>query len=353
MKNDIYLTLEKRDLEIRSGDFEFDDDFESVTVYAETYFDVDKKFGLNTESDNSAWVNLYLKYNPWLKTVSAEYVISTDDECIAREYEPTEAECKMMAHIIEEACIKYKNVNCRDLLMRGYFDEVKEISLKCQKISDNEYQIVNEFDMRIVYSEDGTGILKNHVGHEIEYVLCDEGGNDYSYAIECMDCNEVLLSQNYEPESEVVYVETKYEYEQFKIIVSPDYKKAIEFGDAPEVISCEVYSADDVNFEKSLGEFNMMLGFEYDENSVESIEKGINKMMDDSLSFYELQLRENEFKRADELLARAVSYIVELTGIDDLRETLIEKLDMTEAEADDMTQMFETDIEAEQGINLC
>lgn len=74
--------------------------------------------------------------------------------------------------------------------------------------------------------------------------------------------------------------------------------------------------------------------------------------MEESLSFYELQRREAEFNRADELLARSVSYIVELTGTDGLRETLINKLNMTEEEADSMAQEFEVDLEAEQGMTL-
>ncbi len=95
-----------------------------------------------------------------------------------------------------------------------------------------------------------------------------------------------------------------------------------------------------------------MDGFEYDESTVESIEEGIEKMMEESFSFYELQRREAEFNRADELLARSISYIAELSGTEDLRETLIEKLDMTEEEADKMAESFEPEMDAEQGMTL-
>ena len=203
----------------------------------------------------------------------------------------------------------------------------------------------------MLYKEDETGKLKEHVGHEIEYAKYD-AEDGYRFSVECMDCNEVLFAQTDDPKEEVVYAEGVYEYGEYRIIVSPDYKKAIDAGDAPEEIYCEVFVKTDVACRNCLGEFNMMSGYEYDENTVESIEEGINKLMEESLSFYELQRREAEFNRADELLARSVSYIVELTGTDGLRETLINKLNMTEEEADSMAQEFEVDLEAEQGMTL-
>lgn len=111
-----------------------------------------------------------------------------------------------------------------------------------------------------------------------------------------------------------------YEYGEYRIVVSPDYKKAIDAGDAPDQIYCMVYAKTDTDYKNNLGEFNMMDGFEYEDATVEAIEEGINKLMEESLSFYELQRREAEFNRADELLARSVSYIVELTGTDGLEK---------------------------------
>lgn len=350
MKNDVYLTLEKSDLEIHE-DLEFGDDPRYMTAYIETHFDVDKKFGLNTAGDDGAWVNLYAMYNPFENILLVDYVISTDKSSVVRTYQPTEAETKMMTRLIDEACVKQMEVLCRDALIRDFFSEADEISLVCEKVSDNEYQIRNKWGDFVVCKEDETGKLKDHIGHEIEYTkyITDD---DYSFSIECVDCNEVLFAQTDDPNEEIVYEEGLYEYGEYKIIVSPDYKKALEAGDEPEQIYCKVFAKTDTNFEKDLGEFNMMPGFEYDENTVECIEEGINKLMEDSISFYDLKRREYEFKRSDELLARSVSYIAELVGTEGLKETLIEKLDMSENEADAVLQEFDVEMEAEQGMTL-
>ena len=107
MKNDIYLTLEKRDLEIQE-ELEFSDDPGYIEALIETHFDVDKKFGLDTSSDDSAWINLYAKYNPFENILMIDYIISTDDASFERTYQPTEAEAKMMTMLIVNASDKMK-----------------------------------------------------------------------------------------------------------------------------------------------------------------------------------------------------------------------------------------------------
>lgn len=350
MKNDIYLTLEKRDLEIRE-ELEFGDDLRHIEAYVETCFDVDRKFGLRTAANDDAWVNLYARYNPFENDLEITYIISTDDSSFERTYQPTETETKMMTMLIEEACVKQMNLNCQDALIRDFMQEAEDTALVCEKVSDNEYQIRNPWGDFVLCREDGTGKLKEHVGHEIEYAKY-EAKDGYSFSVECMDCNEVLFAQTDDPYEAVDYEEGVYEYGEYRIIVTPDYKKAIDAGDAPDQVYCMVYAKTDTDCKNNLGEFNMMDGFEYEDATVAAIEEGIKKLMEESMSFYELQRREAEFNRADELLARSVSYIVELTGTDGLRETLIEKLNMTEEEADSMAQEFEVDIEAEQGMTL-
>lgn len=337
-------------MEIRE-ELEFGDDPRYIEAYVETRFDVDRKFGLRTATDDNAWVNLYARYNPFENDLKIAYVISTDDSGFERTYQPTDAETKMMTKLIEEACVKQMNLTCKDALIRDFMQEAEEISLVCEKVSDTEYQIRNTWGNFVLCKEDGTGNLKEHVGHEIEYVKY-ETKDGYSFSVECIDCNEVLFDQADDPYEAVDYEEGVYEYGEYRIVVSPDYKKAIDAGDAPDQIYCMVYAKTDTDYKNNLGEFNMMDGFEYEDATVEAIEEGINKLMEESLSFYELQRREAEFNRADELLARSVSYIVELTGTDGLRETLIKKLDMTEEEADSMAQEFEVDLEMEQGMAL-
>ncbi len=191
MKNDVFLTLEKSDLEIKE-ELEFSLDSRWMEVVISTYFDVNKKFGLNTYSGDGVWVDLFAKYNPFDDELKVECNISTADSSFVREYKPTAAETKMMTRLIEEACVNQMELNCRDALIRNFMEEAEKINLICIKKSDNEYQIKNIWENYVVYTEDGTGKLKDHVGHEIEYVKYDtEDG--YSFSIECTDCNEVLF----------------------------------------------------------------------------------------------------------------------------------------------------------------
>lgn len=52
-----------RDDLVIDPDMEIDDDGCIVTAYAETWFDVDRKFGTHTADDSETWINFYAKYN--------------------------------------------------------------------------------------------------------------------------------------------------------------------------------------------------------------------------------------------------------------------------------------------------
>lgn len=55
--------LERHDIAI-DREMEVDCDIgQEITVYIETWFDVDKKFGTQLNGNDSAWLNLYGKYN--------------------------------------------------------------------------------------------------------------------------------------------------------------------------------------------------------------------------------------------------------------------------------------------------
>lgn len=67
---------------------------QEITVYIETWFDVDKKFGTQLNGNDSAWLNLYGKYNPYEDTLRIECEIDADDGQPNQwfDYEPTEGE---------------------------------------------------------------------------------------------------------------------------------------------------------------------------------------------------------------------------------------------------------------------
>lgn len=54
--------LERNDIAI-DRDMEVDYDIgQEIMVYIETWFDVDKKFGLNIADEDGTWLNMYGKY---------------------------------------------------------------------------------------------------------------------------------------------------------------------------------------------------------------------------------------------------------------------------------------------------
>lgn len=58
-------------------DMEVDcDEGREITVYIETWFDVDKKFHIDTASDDDTWLNMYGRYNPFDDTLRIECEIS-------------------------------------------------------------------------------------------------------------------------------------------------------------------------------------------------------------------------------------------------------------------------------------
>lgn len=94
--------LERSDIKI-DHDMQVDCDIgQEITAYLETWFDVDRKFGTHTASDDDKWLNLYAMYNPFEDTLRLEYTVSTSDSWESHDYEPTEDEAKLIKEMITE-----------------------------------------------------------------------------------------------------------------------------------------------------------------------------------------------------------------------------------------------------------
>ena len=103
------MELECSDLVI-DRDMEVDcDTGEQITVYIESWFDVDRKFHINTASDNSTWLNMYGRYNPYRDTLMIECVISSEDSEDSFDYEPTAAEAQLIKSMIAEKILEVHN----------------------------------------------------------------------------------------------------------------------------------------------------------------------------------------------------------------------------------------------------
>lgn len=94
--------LTRDDIAIDS-DMQIDDDVgQEILVYIETWFDVDKKFHVDTASDDSAWLNMYGRYNPFEDSLRIECEISRQDGSSYFDYKPTKAEAQLIKSLITE-----------------------------------------------------------------------------------------------------------------------------------------------------------------------------------------------------------------------------------------------------------
>ena len=99
----------KDNLELERGDITIDREMDvdcdigqEITVYIETWFDVDKKFGIHTSDDDGTWLNMYGKFNPFEDSLHIECEISRDDGSSYFDYEPTSAESQLIKDMITE-----------------------------------------------------------------------------------------------------------------------------------------------------------------------------------------------------------------------------------------------------------
>ena len=83
------------------------EDPNGISVYIETWFDVDEKFGINTKADDSEWLNMYATYNPSEDKLKIDCVVSSDTKYEEFEYTPTENEAQLIKDMIGETTRNY------------------------------------------------------------------------------------------------------------------------------------------------------------------------------------------------------------------------------------------------------
>ena len=132
------------------------------------------------------------------------------------------------------------------------------------------------------------------------------------------------------------------------IKVEPDYKDRIEKGIEIDELWCEVYQESDTEFKHKLGDFNMMQNFEYGDESVESIEKGIKQMVERDWSSYQLEIKILELDRMKQILGNAVEYIKESVNSEDLNHVLKICIGMTDDEINSLNE----DVAEEQNQDM-
>lgn len=114
--------FEKDDLVV-DRDIQIDDDIgREIIVYFECWFDVDKKFNIDTASDDDTWLNMYGRYNPYEDTLSVECVIDREDSSSCFDYIPTDSEAQLMKDLITTA-IQNEHHQSPKEFCEHFFDE--------------------------------------------------------------------------------------------------------------------------------------------------------------------------------------------------------------------------------------
>lgn len=194
MKNDYFNSFERGDIEM-TDDIELDAEHSCLYITLDVWFDVDKKFGINVNADDSTWVNMFANYQPFTDELRIFYDIDTDSNIYEREYIPTDEEREMFVNAIQQECIQENGMNCREFYIREYMEyHADKIDLVCEQTGEG-YQVRNLKDDFILYAEGNDGLLKDYVGKQIEMANYADSG---CYSIECMDTHEVLYSTDSE-----------------------------------------------------------------------------------------------------------------------------------------------------------
>lgn len=93
--------LERSDIAVDRY-MEIDDYGRILTVYLETLFDVDKKFGLHTADEDGTWVNMYGIYHPLADTLEIDCEICRENGNESFAYTPTPSEAQLIKDMIAE-----------------------------------------------------------------------------------------------------------------------------------------------------------------------------------------------------------------------------------------------------------
>ncbi len=114
--------LERKDIAI-CADMEVDCESQQIIVGLETWFDVDRKFGKDINSDDDAWLNLYAIYYPYSDTLKMMYEVSRSDGNEMYVYEPTDSETKLVKEMIAEKIKELHNQTPQEFCEEFYAEE--------------------------------------------------------------------------------------------------------------------------------------------------------------------------------------------------------------------------------------
>lgn len=94
--------LERSDLAIFSDIHVDSEKGQKIITSFELLFDVDQKFGTQTDDEYGTWIKMYATYNPFADALSTECEIIYIDGSDYFDYEPAAAEAQLLKDMITE-----------------------------------------------------------------------------------------------------------------------------------------------------------------------------------------------------------------------------------------------------------
>lgn len=119
------------------------------------------------------------------------------------------------------------------------------------------------------------------------------------------------------------------------IIVEPNYKERIEKGIELEELTCKAYDEKDTECKNSLLDFILIPGTDFDDETVEEVEKAIRRTAEREWATIQLERANLKLERTKDILGKAFGYLSEIQKGEDLFKTLKNQLGMTEKEIKD------------------
>ena len=134
--------LERTDIAADS-DMEVDCDIgQEITAYIETWFDVDKKFGLNIADEDGTWLNMYGKYDPFEDSLRIECEISRDDGSEYFDYTPTEAESALIKDMIAEKIREQWDQTPQEFCKEAFQQDAEEVYIYQNRMRCSKEQLL-------------------------------------------------------------------------------------------------------------------------------------------------------------------------------------------------------------------
>lgn len=121
MKNDVFNTLEEKDITVCGGYDNIPNDH-TISFLLTTHFDINKKFGLNLQDNNMKWDSLYADYNPFEDKLKLMYHVCEKNlpHPVGREYVPTKEERSMIIKKLNQSLVETEGMTCREYMTKRF-----------------------------------------------------------------------------------------------------------------------------------------------------------------------------------------------------------------------------------------